>query len=53
MFENGQIAVFEGKCCQILSSSESLNSYCASNNNPIRTQKMTKEALRCVSNQLL
>ena len=45
MLENRQIAVIEAKCRRLQNSSEEfLNTYCASNNRPIWTQKVPKEA---------
>ena len=40
MFENRQIAVFEGKCCRFRNSSECLDTHCAANDWPILMQKV-------------
>ena len=47
MFENRQLAVFEGKCRRFRNSSECLKAHCDSNNWPIWMQKVPKEAYRC------
>ena len=44
MFENRQLAVFEGKCRRFRNSSECLNTSCAANDGTIWTQKVPKEA---------
>ena len=47
MFENRQLAVFEGKCRRFRNSSECLKTHCGANDWPIWTQKVSKEAQRC------
>ena len=47
MFENRQLAVFEGKCCRFRNSSECLKTHCGANSWPIWTQKVSKEAQIC------
>ena len=47
IFENRQLAVFEGKCRRFRNSSECLKTHCASNYWPIWTQTVPKEAYRC------
>ena len=44
MFENRQLAVFEGKCRRFRNSSECLKTHCTSNNLPIGTKKVPKQA---------
>ena len=47
MFENGKIAVFEGKCRRFQILSKSLKIHSTSNNWPIWTQKVPIETWRC------
>ena len=44
MFENRQIAVFEGKCRRFRNFPECLKTHCGANDWPIWTQKVPKEA---------
>ena len=49
MFEKRQIAAIEGKCRRFWNSSECLKAQCSANNWSIWTQKVAKEAYRCVT----